>query len=46
MEEKKNGRIKNFLKKLTEKLDKKMKEKAKASCCCKPSDKDKNSCCS
>ena len=44
---KKNSKIKTFLRGLFEKLDKKMEEKAKAkSCCCKPSDKEKNSCCS
>jgi hypothetical protein len=46
MEKKKGGKIKNFFKGLSEKLDKKMKEKAQSSCCCKPSDKDKNTCCS
>lgn len=44
---KKNGKIKTFLRGLFEKLDKKMEEKAKSKpCCCKPSDKEKNSCCS
>jgi hypothetical protein len=46
MEEKKSGKVKKFFKGLTEKWDKKMKEKAKSSSCCKPSDKDKNPCCS
>ena len=44
---KKPGKVKIFLKGLVEKLDNKMKEKANAqSCCCKPSDKGKSSCCS
>lgn len=38
---------KGFFGGLFEKLDKRMKEKALNSpCCCKPADKDKNSCCS
>ena len=44
---KKSGKVKTFLGGLFEKLDKKMEERAKAKpCCCKPSDKEKNSCCS
>lgn len=43
----KKDKKKGFFKKFFEKLDKKMKEKANASsCCCKPNDKDSNSCCS
>jgi len=38
---------KGFFSRMFEKLDKKMEEKAKSkSCCCKPSDKGGNSCCS
>ncbi|MFA5275663.1 MAG: hypothetical protein WC417_02080 [Candidatus Omnitrophota bacterium] len=44
---KKTGKIRVFFGKLFEKLDKEMQEKANAKpCCCKPSDKAKNSCCS
>lgn len=43
MTEKKKG----FFAKLIEKIDKKMEEKAKSSCCCKPKDDSKgDSCCS
>ncbi len=45
--QKKESRKKSFFEDLFEKLDKKMKEKAKSKpCCCGPSDKEKNSCCS
>jgi hypothetical protein len=38
---------KGVFRKFFEKMDKKMKEMANASpCCCKPKDKDNNSCCS
>lgn len=38
---------KYFFAGLFEKLDKEMEKKAKSQpCCCKPSDKEKNSCCS
>ena len=43
---KKPGKVRIFLKGLVEKLDNKMKEKANAQSCCKPSDKGKSSCCS
>ncbi len=44
---KRKGKVKTFFRGLFEKLDKKMEEKAKStSCCCKPSNKEKNSCCS
>ncbi len=43
----KNAKLKTFFKGLVEKLDKKMKEKVgSGSCCCRPSDKEKKSCCS
>ena len=43
----KEGKKKSFFARLFDKLDKKMKEKAKSeSCCCKPSDKGDSSCCS
>ena len=44
---KKISKIKGFLKSMIEEIDKKMQEKAKSkSCCCKPADKEKKSCCS
>jgi len=43
----KEGKKKSFFAGLFDRLDKKMKEKAKSgSCCCKPSDKGGSSCCS
>ena len=46
-QEKKTGKVKGFFKGIFEKMDKKMEEKSKSSpCCCKPSGKGKNSCCS
>ena len=43
----KKSKVKTFFKGMLEKMDKKMKEKAKSKpCCCGPSDKEKNSCCS
>jgi hypothetical protein len=43
----KSAAFKTFFKGLVEKMDKKMKEKAGSGCCCcRPSDKDKKSCCS
>ncbi len=43
----KKGKVRTFFKGLFEKMDKKMEEKAKSKpCCCGPSDKEKNSCCS
>lgn len=46
-ESKKIGKVKQLFSRLWEKLDRKMEEKAKAqACCCKPSGKEKNSCCS
>ena len=43
----KEGKKKSFFVRLFDKLDKKMKEKAKSgSCCCKSSDKGDGSCCS
>ncbi len=46
-QEKKVNKVKGFFKGIFDKLDKKIEEKAKSSpCCCKPSGKDKNSCCS
>lgn len=44
---KKTAKLKTLFKRLVEKLDDKMAEKAKSgACCCSPSDKEKNSCCS
>ena len=46
-EGRKINKVKQFFTRLFEQLDKKMEEKAKSQpCCCKPSDKEKNSCCS
>lgn len=43
----KEPKKKSFFARLFDKLDKKMKEKAKSNpCCCKPSDKGGGSCCS
>lgn len=43
----KENKKRSFFARLFDKLDKKMEEKAKSSpCCCKPSDKGGNSCCS
>lgn len=43
----KENKKKSFFAGLFEKLDKKMEEKAKSKpCCCKPTDKENNSCCS
>ncbi|MBU0504012.1 MAG: hypothetical protein ABH882_02520 [Candidatus Omnitrophota bacterium] len=44
---KQEGKKKGFFGKLFEKLDKKIQEKANSSSgCCRPKDKDNNSCCS
>lgn len=43
---KKEHRTRGFFSRFIEKIDKKMEEKAKSTCSCKPSDKEKNSCCS
>ena len=44
---KKDGKVKTFFRRLLKELDRKMEEKAKTKpCCCNPSDKEKNSCCS
>jgi len=46
-EGKKVNKIKQLFLRLLEKLDRKMEEKAKSQdCCCKPTGKGKNSCCS
>lgn len=43
---KKGPKFKAFFKRLVEKLDKKMEEKAKSKpCCCSSSNKGKDSCC-
>ncbi len=46
-EGKKINKVKQLFSHLFERLDKKMEEKAKSqSCCCKPTGKENNSCCS
>ena len=42
----KEGKKKSFIAAFLEKLDKKMAEKVKSQSCCKPANKDSNSCCS
>ena len=45
-EGKKISKAKGLFSRLFEKLDKKMEEKTKSqACCCKPTGKDKSSCC-
>ncbi|MDD4939123.1 MAG: hypothetical protein PHE18_05745 [Candidatus Omnitrophica bacterium] len=43
---KKEAKKRSFFSRVFEKLDKKMKEKADKSCCCKPGDNKNGSCCS
>lgn len=46
-EGKKTNKVKQLFSQLFSKLDKKIEDKAKSQpCCCKPGDKNKNSCCS
>jgi len=45
--DRKPGKVKRLFLQLFDKIDKKLEEKAKSqTCCCKPSDKGGNSCCS
>ena len=46
LKEHKPNKFKQFFVELINKLDKKMEEKSKASCCAKPSDKADKTCCS
>ena len=46
IKEHKPNKFKQFFVELINKLDKKMEEKSKASCCAKPSDKADKTCCS